>query len=260
MRWNRSLSGWRYRALMAGLMVAIALLVARQYRAAVLTAPITAGMPAGLRADDTVEAARRVAARFNYIEQHGPVSDAAPWPLWTDADYLLTGGDCGGAAGALGAAFVSSGRPFRIIQVNVGPEGASHIMVETPDDAGRWVLLDPLVGHGFPSPRDGRLLGIDEIRALPVAERGWLAEEYRGGEYSLFAPYRRTNWARLGPIAPVVAAVAGDEWMREVSLRSKILGADRPLTEGAAAAVLLLAVAGWFRATRLGKEKERRAP
>lgn len=247
---GRNFIRWLYWAVMAGLVVAVALGVARQYRASGLTASINVGIPTELRLEHALEITRRVAARFQDIEVHGPVSDTAPWPLRTDADYLITGGDCGHAAGALGATFVSRGQPFRVIQVNVGPSGASHIMVETPDDTGHWVLLDPLGGHGFPAPWDGRLLGIDEIRALPVGERGWLAEEYRGGDYSLFAPYRRTNWARLGPFARVFAVVKGDQWMREVSLRSKILGADRPLTAGAAVAVLLLATAGWLQILR----------
>lgn len=223
---------------MTGLLLAVALLGARQYRASVLTAPIIQG----LRIDDAEEATRRVAARFRDIEERGPVGTPPPWPLRTEADNLLTGGDCGSAAGALGAAFVSRGRPFRIIQVNVGPEGAGHIMVETPDDDGRWVLLDAVEGRGFPDPRDGRLLGIDEIRAFPVDQRGWLAEEYLG-EYSLFTPYRRTNWNRLGPIAGAVAAVGGEQWMTETSLRSEILASDGPLTVAAVVAMLLLATA-----------------
>lgn len=223
---------------MTGLLLAVALLGARQYRASVLTAPIIQG----LRIDDAEEATRRVAARFRDIEERGPVGTPPPWPLRTEADNLLTGGDCGSAAGALGAAFVSRGRPFRIIQVNVGPEGAGHIMVETPDDDGRWVLLDAVEGRGFPDPRDGRLLGIDEIRAFPVDQRGWLAEEYLG-EYSLFTPYRRTNWNRLGPIAGAVAAVRGEQWMTETSLRSEILASDGPLTVAAVVAMLLLATA-----------------
>jgi hypothetical protein len=118
-------------------------------------------------------------------------------------------------------------------------------MFETPDDAGRWVLLDPLQGGGFPRPKDGRLLGIDEIRALPLHERDWLAEDYRvGGNLSLFSPYRRTNWARLGPLASVIRAVEGDEWMQQTSLRVVMLKADRLLTEGEVFAIVLLAVAG----------------
>lgn len=233
---------------MTGLLLTVALLGARQYRAAVLTAPITQGLWAGLRIDDAEEATRRVAARFRDIDERGSVGTPAPWPLRTEADNLLTGGDCGSAAGALGAAFVSRGRPFRIIQVNVGPEGAGHIMVETPDDDGRWVLLDAVEGRGFPDPRDGRLLGIDEIRAFPVDRHGWLSEEYLGGgEYSLLAPFRRTNWNRLGPFAGAVAAVRGEQWMTETSLRSEILASDRPLTEAAVVAMLLLAIAGWLK-------------
>jgi hypothetical protein len=106
------------------------------------------------------------------------------------------------------------------------------------------VLLDPLQGHGFPSPSDGRLMGIDEIRASPRHERAWLPEEYRdGGDLSLFAPYRRTNWARFGPLAVVIRAVAGDEWMQETSLRVVILRADRIVTESALFAVVLLVIA-----------------
>ena len=123
-------------------------------------------------------------------------------------------------------------------------------MFETPDEAGRWVLLDPLEGRAFPRPQDGRLLGIDEIRALPPDERAWLPEEYRGGAESLFGPYRRTNWARLGPLAGVVRWVAGDEWTRETSLRVVMLKSDHWLTEGAGVATLLLAVVGFFTSRR----------
>ena len=165
------------------------------------------------------------------------------WPLRTDADELLTGGDCGHAAAALGAVFVSRGRPFRILQANVGVNGASHIMFETPDDAGHWVLLDPLHGHGFQRPSDGRFLAIDEIRALPPQNREWLAEEYRTGDLSLFAPYRRTNWVRLGPLADMVRAVKGESWMRETSVRVVVLRADRGITQGAALLIGLLVLA-----------------
>jgi hypothetical protein len=244
MLWVRRFARPIYWALMAGLVVAVMLGGARVYRESVLSAPINEGISSEVRLDNALELARRVAARFRYIEDHGPVGDVSAWLLRSDADYLLTGGDCGRAAAALGAVFVSRGRPFRVLQANLGPNGAGHIMFETPDDAGRWVLLDPLEGRGFPSPRDGRLLGIDEIRALPLHERGWLAEEYRSGDLSLFAPYRRTNWARLGPLAGVLRAVEGDAWMRETSLRVVMLRADRGLTEGAVLALLLLAIAG----------------
>jgi hypothetical protein len=242
--WLRRFTRPLYWALMAGLVVAVMLGSARLYRESVLSAPINEGISNDIRLDNALELARRVAARFRYIEEHGPVGEVSPWLLRSDADYLLTGGDCGRAAAALGAVFVSRGRPFRVLQANVGPNGAGHIMFETPDDAGRWVLLDPLQGRGFPSPSAGRLLGIDEIRALPVHERDWLAEEYRNGDLSLFAPYRRTNWARLGPLAGVLRAVEGDAWMRETSLRAVVLRADRGLTGAATFVLLLLAIAG----------------
>ena len=124
MRRERNFIRWLYWALMAGLVVAVALGVTRQYRASELTAAISAGMPTELRLDHALEITRRVASRFQDIEVHGPASDTAPWPVRTDADYLLTGGDCGHAAGALGATFVSRRQPVRIIQVNVGPAGA----------------------------------------------------------------------------------------------------------------------------------------
>lgn len=243
MRWNLSSIRWLYGGLIVCLVVVSALGVAREHRASVLSAPIFAGISAELRFADALEVTRRVASRFRYIDEHGPLGDAASWPLRTAADHLLTGGDCGDAAGALGAVFISRGRSFRIIQVNLAAAGASHIMLETPDDAQRWVLIDPIEGHAFPRPLDGRLLGIEEIRALPDSERAWLADEYRSGESSLFTPYRRTNWTRLGPLADIVRAVAGDEWMREHSLRAAMLQADRRLTESAMVAMVLLAIA-----------------
>jgi hypothetical protein len=231
---------------MASLVIAIVLGAVRLHRASLLTASINQGISREIRFDNALEVARRVATRFRYIEEHGAMGGVAAWPLHTDADYLLTGGDCGKLAGALGAVFVSRGRPFRIIQINVGAEGASHIMFETPDDLGRWVLLDPHDARGFPSPDTGRLLGIEEIRALPADQRQWLAEEYRnGGHDSLFGPYRRTNWARLGPLAEAVHWAAGDEWTRHTSLRVAVLRSDHWLTGVEGVAVALLAVAGF---------------
>ena len=240
-RFNRRL----YWAVMAGLMVAVGLNVSRLHRASLLTAPINEGISSELRLDNALELTRRVAARFRDIEEHGPIGEVPAWPLRSDADYLLTGGDCGNAAAALGAVFVARGYPFRVLQANIGVHGAGHVMLETPDDAGRWVLLDPIQGRGFPRPNDGRLLGIDEIRALPLRERDWLPQDYRtNGDLSLFSPYRRTNWARLGPLAGVIRAVEGDEWMQQTSLRVVMLKADRLLTEGEVLAIVLLAVAG----------------
>ena len=235
-----------YWVLMALLAAAASLGAARVHRASVLTASINQGISSDVTLGNALEITRRVAERFQQIHEHGPIGEVTPWPLRSDADYLLTGGDCGKAAGALGAVFVSRGRPFRVIQVNLGKNGAGHIMFETPDDDGRWVLLDPIVGRGFPRPQDGRLLGIDEIRALPVSERQWLPEEYRDGPDSLFAPYQRTNWARLGPIAGVVKWSAGEAWTRQTSLRVAVLRSDYWVTEGATAAALLLGIAGLF--------------
>lgn len=237
-------AAWLYWSLMAGLAVVVALGVVREYRASVLAASIDPGIPAEFRFAKTLEVTRRVAARFRFMDEHGPVGQVAPWPLRTDADNLLTTGDCGRAAGALAAVLLSRGQSFRIVQVNLDADGANHVMVEVRDDARRWVLVDPSEGRGFARPQDGRFLGIDEIRALPPAERTWLPEKYRdGGDYSLFTPYRRTNWARLGPLAEVVRAVKGEAWMHEVSLRAVMLEAERRLTEVAAAAILLLAIA-----------------
>ena len=224
------------------LLIAAALGGARVYRASVLSAPINDGVSSEIRIGNALELTRRVAARFKYIEEHGALGTPAPWPLRTEADHLLTGGDCGAAAAALGTVFVSRGRPFRILQANVGAGGAGHIMFETPDDSGRWVLLDPIEGHGFPRPSDGRLLGIEEIRALPESERTWLPEPYRDGEYSLYAPYRRTNWARLGVMANLVRTVEGDAWMNETSVRVAVLEADRNLTAVALFALAMIAV------------------
>jgi hypothetical protein len=232
------------RVVSAGLVVAAALGGARLLRAAVLSAPINEGISSEVRLDNALELTRRVAARFHHIEEYGPIGDVAPWPLRSDADDLLIGGDCGHAAAALGAVFVSRGRPFRILQANVGPRGAGHIMFETPDDTGRWVLLDPIRGVGFQRPGDRHFLGIDEIRALPPQERGWLAEEYRTGSLSLFAPYRRTNWARLGLLASAVRAVEGERWMNETSLRVWVLKSDRLFTEGSVIAIVLMAIGG----------------
>ena len=228
------------------LLAATALGAARLHHAALLTASINAGVSSEVTLANALEVTRRVAARFHHIEEHGPSGEAAPWPLGSDADYLLSGGDCGKAAGALGAVFASRGRPFRVIQVNLGKGGAGHIMFETPDDDGRWVLLDPIVGSGFPLPQDGRLMGIDEIRALPVGQREWLAAEYRDGADSLFAPYRRTNWNRLGPFAGMVRWGAGETWTTQTSLRAVILRSDFWFTESAAVAALLLGIAGVF--------------
>jgi hypothetical protein len=247
--WGRSFSRPLYWVVMAVLVLGAGLGAARLHRASVLSEPINDGISSEIRLDNALELTRRVAARFRYIEEHGPLGAAAGWPLRSDAEYLLTGGDCGNAAAALGMVFVSRGRPFRVLQANIGAHGAGHIMFETPDDAGRWVLLDPIEGRGFPSPKDGRLLGIEEIRALPLYERDWLPEEYRAGDLSLFAPYRRTNWAKLGPLAAVLRAVGGDGWMQETSLRVVILRADRLLTTGAMLAILLLAIVG-VRSTR----------
>ena len=249
---DRSFSRRLYWVVMAGLMAAVGLGAARLHRAAVLSAPINDGVSSEVRLDNALELTRRVAARFRYIEEHGPVGEVGAWPLRSDAEHLLTGGDCGNAAAALGAVFASRGRPFRVLQANVGVHGAGHVMFETPDDSGRWVLLDPIEGRGFVRPIDDRLLGIDEIRALPLHERDWLPEDYRSGNLSLFSPYRRTNWARLGPLAGVLRAVEGDQWMQETSLRVLLLRADLFLTEGAVFAVLLLAIAGTFRSTLRG--------
>lgn len=235
-----------YWALLIILAVAAGIGGARLYRASLLLAPMTDGLSSDVPIDNALELTRRVADRFRSIDAHGPLGNAAPWPLRTEADYLLSGGDCGGASGALAALFVSQGRRFRILQANVGPQGAGHIMVETPDDSGRWVLLDPLAGHGFPSPRDGRLLGIDEIRELPAGERDWLTPQYVDGDLSLFSPYRRTNWARLGPFADVIRALKGDDWMRETSLRAAIIRSDRWLTIGAVAALLIIGIVSLF--------------
>jgi len=240
---RKGVIGWLYWGLMGSLAALAALGVAREYRASGLVAPISEGIPDDRRLAYALEIAARVADRFRFIEDHGPLGEPAAWPLRTDADKLLTGGDCGQAAGALGAVFISRGRPFRIIQINVGQEGAGHIMLETKDDEQRWVLIDPLDGHGFPGPEDGRYLGIDEIRAFPVEQRGWLAEEYRSGQESLFGPYRRTNWARLGPLADFVRTLQGDEWMDATSLRAAMLVADRSLAEIAALLVALLVLA-----------------
>ena len=231
---------------MAFLAAAASLGAARMHHASLLTASINEGISSEITLGNALEITRRVAERFHHIEAHGPAGEVGPWALRSDADYLLTGGDCGRAAGALGAVFVSRGRPFRVIQVNLGSNGAGHIMFETPDDAGRWILLDPIVGRGFARPQEGRLLGIDEIRALPVGERQWLAAEYRDGADSLFAPYQRTNWTRLGPFAGVVRWAAGEAWTRRTSLRVEMLKSDYWLTESAAAGALLLGIAGLF--------------
>jgi hypothetical protein len=235
--------GWLYWGLMAGLVLVVVLGVVREHRASVLSASIDPGIPAEFKFAKTLEITRRVAARFRFIDEHGPVGIAAPWPFRTDADNLLTTGDCGRAAGALAAVLLSRGQAFRIVQVNLDADGANHIMVEVQDDTRRWVLVDPSEGRGFARPRDGRYLGIEEIRALPPGERAWLPEKYRDGDYSLFTPYRRTNWARLGPLADVVRAVKGEAWMHETSLRAVMLETDRRLTEVAAASILLLAIA-----------------
>src|SRR5262245_43914888 len=208
-----------YWSLMAVLLFAGGIGAARVHRASVLAAPINEGISSEIRIANALELTRRVSARFHDIEEHGPVGEVSSWLLRSDADYLLVGGDCGRAAAALGAVFVARGRPFRLLQANLQSNGARHILFETPDDDGRWVLLDPLYGHGFSKPGESRLLGMDEIRALPREERGWLEDQYRSGDLSLFTPYRRTNWARLGPIAAVLRVVEGDAWMQETSLR-----------------------------------------
>lgn len=239
-RRNGNLFDWLFFGLLTCLSVVFALGLAREHRISTLSAPIEAGISPGLRAADAVEIARRVAARFRYVDEHGPVGRAAPWPLRTDADYLLVGGDCGAAAAAIAAIFVSRRVPFRIVQVNVVAGEASHIMVEALDDGQHWVLLEPLGGHGFPSQLDGLLLGIDAIRALPSDQRGWLGEDHRTGAFSLYNPYRRTNWARLGPLADVVRAVAGDEAMRETSITAVMMKAERWLAEAALLAMTVL--------------------
>ena len=125
------------------------------------------------------------------------------------------------------------------------PDGAEQArMVGTQDDYHRWVLIDPLGGHGFPRPLDGRHLGIEEIRALPIEARYWLADAYRTGDWSLFMPYRRTNWSRLGPLEDVLGVVFGESRMDEVSLRASMIEAEHRLLEIALAAMALLAVAG----------------
>lgn len=211
---------------MAGLVLVVGIGAARVHRASVLAAPFNEGISSEIRLANALELTRRVAARFQDIEERGPVGAVPSWLLRSNAEALGTGGDCGRAAEALGAVFVSRGRPFRILQANVGEHGAGHIMFETPSDRGRWVLLDPLHGFGFQNPKDGRYLGIEEIRALPPHERDWLPEEYRDGDLSLFAPYRRTNWTRLGALAGVVRAIMGDEWMQGASLRVVMLKFD----------------------------------
>ncbi|MDP3717858.1 MAG: hypothetical protein Q8T13_08870 [Acidobacteriota bacterium] len=241
--WDRDSRRRLCLGVMVGLMCVVGIAAARVHRASVLSASINEGISSEIRLDNALELTRRVAARFRHIEEYGAVGEVAAWPLRSEADYLLTGGDCGRAAGALGAVFVSRGRPFRILQANVDEQGAGHIMFETPDDAGRWVLLDPIEGRGFQSPIDGRFLGIDEIRALPLHMRDWLPEEYRDGELSLFSPYRRTNWTRLGALASVVRATAGDEWMRQTSMRVVILKSDHLLLTGGSLAIFLLVFA-----------------
>ena len=233
-----------YWALIVCLVAISALGAARERRVSALSAPILIGIPTERRLVNALEITRRVAERFRYIEEHGPAGDVAPWPLRTDADYLLTGGDCGQAAEAISAIFISRRQPFRIIQVNLGEAGASHIMIETQDDAQRWVLIDPIEGHGFPRPLDGRLLGIEEIQALPTDERAWLAEIYREGDWSLFTPYRRTNWTRLGWLSDVVREIEGDERMQNISLRAVMLEADGRLADGAEVTLILLAIVG----------------
>lgn len=241
--WDRDSRRRLYLGVLVGLMFAVGIAAARVHRASVLSASINEGISSEIRLDNALELNRRVAARFRDIEEYGAVGEAAPWLLRSEAEHLLTGGDCGRAAVALGAVFVSRGRPFRILQANVGELGAGHIMFETPDDAGRWVLLDPIEGRGFQSPIDGRFLGIDEIRALPLHMRDWLPEEYRDGELSLFSPYRRTNWTRLGVLASVVRATAGDGWMQETSMRVVILKSDHLLLAGGSLAIFLLVFA-----------------
>ncbi len=234
------------RVLTGALLAAVLLGAARQHHASIVEEPFNQGISEGHRIADALMISRRVADRFRDIEAHGPAGEPSSWLLRSNADRLLTGGDCGDAALALGALFVSRGLPFRIVQVNVGEMGANHIMVEARDDDGRWVLIDAIEGRAFSRPGDSRLLGIDDIRALPPGDRDWLPEIYRDGDYSLFGPYRRTNWSRLGPLAAAVRAVAGDAWMQETSVRAVLLRADRALVIWPLLALVLVAVARLF--------------
>lgn len=205
-------------------------------------------VPRELRALVAVTA--EVGRRFEEIREGRFPSRPVAW-LGRSASRLESGGVCGDAAVALGAVFDQAGQPFRILQLNVGPTGAAHVVVEAVDSDGRWILLDPLMSRAISDRRTGRPLTLDEARGLGAEAQVALPPEYVDGAFSLFAPFRRTNWSRLGPLARPLEWLVGRPRFDEISLRAILIepGGEMAMLAGIGLAALAFEVA---RRRRLG--------
>jgi hypothetical protein len=233
------------RAVALGLLLSTAVVGwTREWRLDRLTADIVSSLGPSQELDTVTGAAKAVQRRFAELAQHGASgsggSPGVHWLFRTAADGLLTGGDCGVAARALASVFDSIGQPFRVVRANLGPWGASHVLTEALLSDGRWVLLEPLVDSSFMSP-DGRWLTIEEIRALPVADRGWLDARYReDGEWSLYAPFDRCPLALLCRIAGDTS-FGSSQWVAVLRIKARLI---EPGGELATVAVAILALWG----------------
>lgn len=200
----------------------------REWRLTSLTAHLRAGLSSVGDEATFAEATARVYRHFMTFRNpkpDDPVGTALPFPLGTEADNILTGGgcSCGETSGALGIVFRQMGQDFRIIQINVVNGGPSHIMVEAKASSGRWALLDPTTGMVFRHPGDGHLMSIEEVQALDESARATLPEYYRT-EWSLFGPYRRTNWERIPWLRTLVKLfVRNEEKFKQISLRAMLI-------------------------------------
>lgn len=174
------------------------------------------------RVVDLVAATRGVGRRFEEIRTGGYPRRRITW-LARSASRLEAGGICGDAAVALGAVFDQAGQPFRILQLNVGPTGAAHVVVEARAADGRWILLDPLMSRAIADRRSGQPLTLEEARRLAGEDRAALDPEYVDGAFSLLAPSRRTNWSRLGPLRAVLEPFGGRRRFEETSLRALLI-------------------------------------
>jgi hypothetical protein len=218
---RKTIVRWAAALVRSLLFVLIVVGVTRERRAANLTRSFLDGLAGDGSDAEIVEVNRRVAERMKVVHERGAIARPAKFPLHTWADHLLEGGEsCGLASAGLASILDQAGHQFRIIQINVDPvEGARHIMVEARTVEGRWVLLDPLFGVALTHPTTGRLMSIEEARALSPAEFAKLPIDYRE-RWSLQAPYRRTNWKRFGPLRSVLAVFLNEEHLAGISVRA----------------------------------------
>jgi hypothetical protein len=169
-------------------------------------------------------------------------------PVGSEADlwYAPDPEACGHAAMAFGAAARSLGWDFRILQLNVGPEGARHVIVEVQEPDGRWVLYDPLFSGAPREKGDARARTLDELRALSPEQLSVPDPRYLT-EWSLAGPARRTSWGHLEILSPVLPVSVRAWWMQHAF--QLLLGT----------AALALSVALWICA-RAAKRRPLRRP